>query len=93
MKRFSTLSITFLILGVLLFALNWAIEGFYEPIVLSGYLSFLVGIVFSFIAITKREDGSLKFISLISFFVMMFLITYFDPFQVIRMITWIKNVY
>ncbi|WML31196.1 hypothetical protein RCG24_04765 [Neobacillus sp. OS1-32] len=93
MKRFSILSITLMIMGLLLFGLNWIIDGYSEPIVLLGYISFLVGIVLSFIAIAKREDGTLKFISLISFFVVMFLIIWFEPFQVLRIITWLKNIY
>lgn len=82
-----------MIMGLLSFGLNWMIDGFSEPIVLFGYISFLVGIVLSFIAIAKREDGSLKFISIFSFFVVMFLITWFEPFQVLRIITWLKNIY
>ncbi|MDM5239716.1 hypothetical protein QUF83_27390 [Bacillus cereus] len=93
MKRFSILSITLMIFGLLLFGLNWIIDGYSEPIVLLGYISFLVGIVLSFIAIVKREDGTLKFISLISFFAVMFLITWFESFQVLRIITWLKNIY
>lgn len=62
-----------------------------EPIVLFGFISLLVGVVLSFLAIAKGEKGTLKFISLISFFVMLFLIAWFEPFQVLRIITWLKN--
>ncbi|EJR64137.1 hypothetical protein IIO_02036 [Bacillus cereus VD115] len=78
--------------GILLFGLNWIIDGYSEPIVFFSFISFLVGIVLSFIAVVKREKGTLKFISLISFFVVMFLITWLEPFQVLRVITWLKNV-
>ena len=91
-KRFSLLSIALMMLGLLLFGLNWIIADYSEPIVFFGLISFLVGIVLSFIAITKREEGTLKFLSPISFFVVMFLITWFEPFQVLRMITWLKNI-
>ncbi|MDM5193647.1 hypothetical protein QUF93_13955 [Bacillus hominis] len=91
MKRFSILSITFMVIGLLLFGLNWIIVGYSEPIVLLGFISSLVGIVLSFIAIAKREVGTIKFISLLSFFVVMFLITWFEPFQVLRIITWLKS--
>ncbi|WP_212935241.1 hypothetical protein [Bacillus hominis] len=91
MKIFSILSITFMVIGLLLFGLNWIIVGYSEPIVLLGFISSLVGIVLSFIAIAKREVGTIKFISLISFFVVMFLITWFEPFQVLRIITWLKS--
>jgi len=80
-------------LGILLFGLNWMTEAYSEPIVLFGFLSFLVGLVLSFIAIGKREEGSLKYITVISFFAVMFSITWFEPIQVLRMITWLKNIY
>ncbi|GLV66892.1 hypothetical protein Bmyc01_55610 [Bacillus mycoides] len=92
MGKFSLLSIVLMFAGILLFGLNWIIDGYSEPIVLFSFISFLVGIVLSFIAVVKREKGTLKFISLISYFVVMFLITWFEPFQVIRIITWLKNV-
>ncbi|WP_144561576.1 hypothetical protein [Bacillus mycoides] len=92
MKKFSILSITFMVIGLLLFGLNWIIVGYSEPIVLLGCISFVVGIVLSFIAIVKREVGIIKFISLISFFVVMFLITWFEPFQVLRIMTWLKSI-
>ncbi|WP_409296674.1 hypothetical protein V1498_02135 [Peribacillus sp. SCS-26] len=91
MKKFSKLSLTLMVIGLLSFGLNWILEGFSEPIALFGYLAFLFGIVLSFIAIAKQEVGTLKFISLISFFVVMFLITWFEPFQVFRVFTWLKN--
>jgi hypothetical protein len=91
-KRFSILSIALMIIGLFLFGLNWIIEGYSEPIVLFGLISYLVGIVLSLIAIAKRERGTLKFLSLISSFVMMFLITWFEPFQVLRIITWLKSI-
>ena len=91
-KRFSKWSITMITMGLLLFGLNWAIDAYSEPVVLLGFISFLVGIVLSFIAIAKQEAGNLKFISLISFFVVMFLIAWFEPFHVLRMITWLKNI-
>ncbi|EJS67035.1 hypothetical protein [Bacillus cereus] len=93
MGKFSVLSIVLMFIGLLLFGLNWIIDGYSEPIVLFSFISFLVGSVLSLIAVAKREKGTLKFISLISVFVVMFLITWFEPFQVLRIITWLKNVY
>ncbi|PFE03178.1 hypothetical protein COE15_24495 [Bacillus cereus] len=92
MRKFSVFSVVLMFIGLLLFGLNWKIDGYSEPIVLFSFISFLVGIALSFIAVAKREKGTLKFISLISFFVVMFLITWFEPFQVLRIITWLKNV-
>jgi hypothetical protein len=91
-KRFSIFSLGLMMIGLFLFGLNWMIRGYSEPIVLLGYLSFLIGSVLSFIAIAKQEEGKLKFISIFSFFIVMFLITWFEPFQILRMITWLQNI-
>ena len=92
MKSFSKGAIGFIILGILLFGFNWITEEYSEPIVLIGVIFLLVGVVLSFIAIARKEEGRLKIISLISFFIILFLITWIEPFQVIRMMTWLKNI-
>ncbi|HDV7170029.1 TPA: hypothetical protein RJ119_002555 [Bacillus cereus] len=92
MKKFSVFSIILMTFGMLLFGLNRIIDSYSEPIILLGYIS-LIGVVLSIIAIARREDGRLKFISLISFFVLLFFITWFESFQVLRIITWLKNIY
>lgn len=92
MKPFSIWSLGFIVLGLFSFGLNWIIEGYFEPIVLIGAICFLVGTILSFIAIAKKEEGRLKFFSLISFFIVLFFITWFEPFQVIRIMTWLKNI-
>ncbi|WP_050615198.1 hypothetical protein [Bacillus testis] len=91
MKRFSILSIGLVVLGLLLFGLNAAMEGYSEPIVLLGFVSFVFGVILSFIAFAKQEEGNLKFISCISCFIVLFLITWFEPFQIFRIITWLKK--
>ncbi|MGG0670803.1 hypothetical protein [Sporosarcina koreensis] len=92
MKRFSISSIVFIFLGILFFILNWLIEGYIEPIVLTGVIFILFGVVLSFIAIAKREKGSVKYISIATFFILLFLVIWFEPFQVLRMMTWFKNI-
>ncbi|KGR79062.1 hypothetical protein [Ureibacillus manganicus] len=92
MKRFSISSIVLIFIGLLFFILNWLIDGYVEPIVLTGVIFILLGVVFSFIAISKREKGSLKYISIATFFIILFLVTWFDPIQVLRMMTWFKNI-
>jgi hypothetical protein len=92
MEAYSKWSITFIVIGLLSFGLNWLIEGYFEPIVLIGSIFLFIGAVFSFIAISKREKGSIKFISLASFFITLLLVTWFEPFQFIRIITWLKNI-
>jgi hypothetical protein len=92
MKSFSIWSIFFIVLGLVSFGLNWGIEGYSEPIVLMGAIFLLVGAGFSFFAFSKKEKGNIKFISLTSFFIILFFITWFEPFHIIRIITWFKNI-
>ena len=92
MKSNSLWSIVFIVLGLLLFGLNWIIEGYSELIVFIGAIVILLGAVNGFIAIFKREKGNAKFISIGSFFIILFLITWFEPLQVIRVMTWLKNI-
>ncbi|MEK3980906.1 hypothetical protein MKY37_18005 [Psychrobacillus sp. FSL K6-2836] len=91
MKPFSISSIVSIILGTLFFALTWIDKDYYfEPILFVGAIFLLIGGIFSFIAISKKEKGSLKFISVASFFIIIFLVTWFEPFQIIRIMTWLK---
>ncbi|MFC4025522.1 hypothetical protein ACFOUV_17210 [Oceanobacillus longus] len=92
LKSNSKRSIVFIILGLFCFGLNWIREGYYELVVFIGVIFILLGAIFSFIAIFKNEKGSMKFISLISFFVILFFITWFEPLHVLRIVTWLKNV-
>ncbi|MER2169160.1 MAG: hypothetical protein ABS938_00850 [Psychrobacillus psychrodurans] len=92
MKRFSISSIVLVSIGILFFILNWLIDGYGEPIVLTGVIFIFIGAVFSFIAISKKEKGSVKYISVAIFIILLFLVTWFEPFQVIRMMTWLKNI-
>ena len=92
MKPFSLGSIGLIILGLLIWGLNWINEGYSEAIVIIGLILLLMGTGFSFIAIAKKENGSIKFISLTSFLIILFSVTLFEPFQVIRIITWLKNI-
>ncbi|MFB9973104.1 hypothetical protein FPQ10_00005 [Allobacillus sp. SKP2-8] len=92
MKSRSVWSITFIVLGLLFFALNWILKGYSELIVFIGAIFILLGAIFSFIAIFKNEIGRMKFISLVSFFIILFLITWFEPSQFLRIVTWLKNI-
>jgi hypothetical protein len=92
MKSFSKLAVGFTVLGILLFGFNWMAEGYSEPIVFSGVVFLLAGVILSLAAIAGKEAGKLKIISLLTFFVVLFLITWTDPIQVIRMMTWLKNI-
>ena len=91
MSRFSMLSILLLMIGLILFGLNYVIPGFNEFIALLGFLSLLFGAICSFIAFAKKEKGNRKFIGVASFFIIFLLITWFEPFLILRIMTWIKN--
>ena len=92
MKKFSFWSMGFMVLGILLLSLNHIFENWVELIFLLGSLFCLIGIILSFIAIYTREEGVLKFVSFCSFFIVLFLISWFEPFQFIRALTWLKHV-
>lgn len=92
MRTFSTWSLVYMFLGLLSFGLNWIMEAYFEPIALIGVIFLLIGVAFSFIAISKKEIGSVKYISIASFFIILFFVTWLEPFQVVRMMTWLKNI-
>lgn len=92
MKRLSNLSLVLMLLGFLLLGLNWSMNGFSELVFLSGWISLSVGILFSVIAIVQKEEGVLKFIPLFSYFFVLIIMTWFEPFQFVRLITWLKNI-
>lgn len=92
MKPFSIWSMAFIVLGLFSFGLNWIIEGYFEPIALIGFIFISLGAIFSFIAIARREKSRIKILPLTSFFIILFLIAWFEPFQVIRIMTLLKNI-
>ncbi|WP_318246848.1 hypothetical protein [Bacillus norwichensis] len=91
LKSRSIWSIVCIISGLLCFGLNWIIEDYSELIVFIGTIFISLGAIFSFIAIFKKEKGSMKFVSLVSFFIILFIITWFEAFQALRTVTWLKN--
>jgi len=91
LKKFSSLSIIFIVIGIVLLGVNYFSSNFSELIVLLGYVSIILGVINSYVAIMKKETGSLKYLSIGSFFVVLLLVTLFDPFQLLRVLTWIKN--
>src|SRR5438034_265252 len=92
LKAFSIWSIVFMFLGLLSFGFNWIMEGYFEPIALIGVIFLSIGVAFSFIAISKKEIGSVKYISLAYIFIILFLVIWFEPFEVVRIMTWLKNI-
>ncbi|MFB8425949.1 hypothetical protein ACFC4S_28445 [Priestia megaterium] len=91
MKTFSIVSVGLCIVGFSLLLSNYLSTKFNEPVVMIGFIAMLVGTIFSFVAFAKNELGFLKFIAAGAFFVVTFLVCALDPFQVIRMMAWLKN--
>lgn len=81
-----------MIVGGVLSVLISGLEKHIELTFLLGILSCLIGIVFSFVAFIKQEKGILKYVSISSFFIMLFLISWFEPFHFIRVLSWLKNI-
>ncbi|MGE7602302.1 hypothetical protein ACQKL5_07290 [Peribacillus sp. NPDC097675] len=89
--KYSRLSIAFSsigIIGVGLHFLNTFTQGYF----LFGFIvALVVGAILSFIAIGVKEKGSMKFFSVASLFILLLWVTWYEPFELIRMLTWLKN--
>ena len=91
MKHLSIWSIVFAIIGVILFSCSYVFTESFEFLMIMGFVFLVIGSLFCFGAMFKREKGVWKFLSVGAFFILSFAITWSDPFQVLRLITWIKN--
>ncbi|PIC95384.1 hypothetical protein CSV69_11740 [Sporosarcina sp. P26b] len=94
MKRpFSTWSIVFIVLGLVAFVVNWITPEIMEPVVLVGYIFLVIGMIFSFIAFLKRENGVMKIISCVSFFIILLCLVLIEPLMFVYILTWLKNIF
>lgn len=91
MKRFSRLSLGFLIAGLVFLLWKTQMEGSAEPVLLTALLCLVIGAIFSLLAMAKKEKGKTKFTAIASFFAVTFMITWFEPFEIIRLMTWLKH--
>ena len=91
MKKLSIFSILFALMGLLLIGSSYIYTNSFELLMLLGFIALLIGLLSSFVAMIKREQGRTKFIAVAAFFVTGFVIAWFEPFQILRMLTWIKN--
>lgn len=92
MKTFSIWSFVFIVIGILSYLMNWMIDGYSEPFIFIGFILLIIGAIIGFIAIAKKEKGGAKYIPLVTFFVVLFLVSLYEPFQILRVITWLKNI-
>lgn len=91
MKRFSMLSILFIFIGIITYGINRYIGENAELFILIGLASLFAAVIFGFLAITKNETGRLKYLSIMVAFVVLGAVTWTEPFQIIRVLTWLKN--
>jgi hypothetical protein len=91
MKRFSMLSILFIFIGIITYGINRYIGENAELFILIGLASLFAAVIFGFLAITKNEMGRLKYLSIMMAFVVLGAVTWTEPFQIIRVLTWLKN--
>lgn len=89
---FSRYSIGFIVLGALLIMLNRGISGYSEPLALIGFLLLFAAGSAVFIAALKREPGQLKVWSISILFLVLFIVTWAEPFEILRLMTWLKNI-
>ncbi len=56
-----------------------------------GLACLLLSFVMSIGAFLKKEQGFIKLIPITMFFLVSFMLTVAEPFQIVRVLTWIKN--
>jgi len=86
----SKLSILFAIIGGLFLGASYIFTPYIEPLMATGFVIMFIGLIISFGAMFKKEQGKMKFMAVAVFFMLSFLISWNDPFQIIRLLTWIK---
>ncbi|MDM5326725.1 hypothetical protein [Neobacillus sp. CF12] len=91
MKRFSILSVVFAIFGVLLFWSSYVFPELFEPLMAAGFVFLIVGSLFCFGAIFRSEKGNVKYLSVAALFLLSFIIVWSEPFQIVRLLTWMRN--
>ncbi|MGE7673023.1 hypothetical protein ACQKMV_05470 [Lysinibacillus sp. NPDC094403] len=88
---FSKLSIIIAGIGAVLLSFSYIYSTNFEILMTSGLGLLFISLFLSFGAVFKREQGKFKFFPVIVFFFCSFIITWYDPFQIVRLLTWIEN--
>ena len=92
MKRFSLLSILLIIIGIIAYVINRSIGENAEVFILIGFICLFVAVILGFMAIAKNEAGKLKYLTILMAFVVLGFVTWAEPFQIVRVLTWLKNI-
>ncbi|MDW7615557.1 hypothetical protein SC499_12685 [Peribacillus simplex] len=91
MKRLSNWSIVFAVIGAVSFGCFFVFPKAFEPLMAIGFGALLIGMLFSFGAMYKNERGMSKFLAVAAFFLLSFILVWNEPFQIVRLLTWMKN--
>ncbi|MED1470651.1 hypothetical protein [Bacillus salipaludis] len=91
MKSFSFWSFVFAVFGVLFFGSSYMFPELFEPLMASGFGLLIVGSLFCLGAIFKSEKENAKFLSVAALFFLSSIIIWSEPFQFVRVLTWMKN--
>ena len=92
MKRFSLLSIVLIIIGIITYGINGYMGENAELFILVGFISLFVAVILGLMAIAKNEAGKLKYVTILMVFVVLGIVTWAEPFQIVRVLTWLKNI-
>ena len=91
MKRFSLLSIVLIIIGIITYGINRYMGGNAELFILVGFISLFAAVILGLMAIAN-EAGKLKYVTILMAFVVIGIVTWAEPFQIVRVLTWLKNI-
>ena len=92
MKRFSMLSLLLIIMGIITYGINRYMGENAELFILVGFISLFVAVILGLMAIAKNEAGKLKYVTILMAFVVIGIVTWAEPFQIVRVLTWLKNI-
>ena len=92
MKRFSMLSLLLIIMGIITYGINRYMGENAELFILVGFISLFVAVILGFMAIAKNEAGKLKYVTILMTFVVFGIVIWAEPFQIVRVLTWLKNI-
>ncbi|MFJ7731637.1 hypothetical protein ACIQXF_07035 [Lysinibacillus sp. NPDC097231] len=88
----SKLSIIMSIMGVLFFSSAYIFTKSFELLMMIGLATLFISLLSSFSAMFKGEQGKTKLLPVAAFFILSFTLIWTEPFQIVRLLTWFKNI-
>lgn len=85
------LALFFTVIAVLLLSPAYFLAHGLEWLMFVGFACLLLSFVMSIGAFLKKEQGFLKLIPITMFFLVSFIPSVAEPFQIVRVLSWIKN--